>query len=140
MRSESLPVVDPELSRERTVDPEEVCERVGAGAVFGVSEIRIADALHRRDQDRHVLGTATGHHAIDGNVPWCGPLTQGRKHRDLLVGRIIGIFQELFDPLLCRRSERKAVAPAPLCEMAVDLIDGACEYDLPGVPFLSGDF
>ena len=92
MGNESLPVIDPELSRERSVDPEEVHKRMGAAAVVRVSESRIGHGLHRRDQYGHVLGTATGHHAVDGNVPGCCPEVRDRKHRYLLIGRIIGIF------------------------------------------------
>src|SRR5207244_2525932 len=48
-------------------------------------------------------------------------------------GGIIGVFQELLDPIPRRRSYGGSITPPLIRDIAVDLIDGARELNRPGV-------
>ena len=73
---------------------------------------RVGHRLDRRDDDRHVLGQATRHHAVDGNL-FDRRLAPARRNLgDQGGGGQRGAGQHRRDPRLGRRHHRQAVSPA----------------------------
>ena len=92
----ALLVVEAELLDDRAVQHD---QRLAARRVAAVLDA-VAGIRHRLDerhQDRHVLGPAAGHHAVDRHVPDGGRAIVGQQRADHLVGLAVGEAQERGD-------------------------------------------
>src|SRR5262249_57635790 len=95
----------------------------GRGAV--IAHGGVTDALHRRDDDRHVLGPAAGHDRVDGDLLRGDRYRPVRDERDLLLGIETRGREHHRHAVLGRRDDRQPVGPSLLeAELPrVDVVD-----------------
>ena len=97
-------------------------------AVFDAID-RIGHRFGKRNQDRHVLGAAAGHHAVHRDRPDRHGATFRQDDAERFLGVAIGEVQELLDLLERRRNDRQPVAPLALIEVGVHFLERAAEHD-----------
>ena len=85
------------------------------------------------DEHRHVLGKAAGHDAVHRHVVHGRGRTGGRQHSDAAVRRIRAMGEEPRHPLGGRRHDGEPIAPAPLFEDCVHVVEAALGDDVPGL-------
>ena len=65
-------VLDVQLFGKRAIDYKKHVPSTRAAELFQVIK-RFPHSLNGCDQDRHMLGAASGHHPVHRNIPWCHP-------------------------------------------------------------------
>ncbi len=114
--------VDLELLYDGTVDDDHRRNGVGRGLHRQQVELRLADGFDRCEHDGKIVGSAAGHHSVDGDFLDRRQRHPGRDHADDGVRGLPDGRQHFVDALAARRHDGQAIGPALRVEIVVDLI------------------
>ena len=130
----ALRIVEAKLLDKRAVEHD---QRVAARRVAAVLDavLGVAHGFDRRDEHRHVLGTAAGHHAVDRDVPDSGGALVGEQDAEAFVRVALGKTQERFDFLARWRHDRQPVGEFVLVEIAIHFLETAFHHDIARAGF-----
>src|SRR5262249_9597319 len=106
----SAAVIEVQLVDDRSIEDN---QRLRSGRLARVFQpvFGIDYRLYGSDQNRHVLGTTSGHDAIDRNIP-DRRLTNFRlAYAQDLVGGTVGEFKEFFHSAQGRRDDGQTIGP-----------------------------